>query len=188
MGRFRETSTLLRFEGFCCILTTLLPWLILVPKIAPFGEDLQRSKGKLKVCSPKPWLFEGSQMDLRGQSWWLHTFCSRGHTQPSSSPKSLHPALPCMDRVGELLSLAFCFPKFCNSLLSFLHLEKWDQGHAAPHSSDLHNPEPWGSRDALSLALSIPAERNRPGWVTFSRIIDSGKGWRDNSTNGWSSR
>lgn len=56
--------------------------------------------------------------------------------------------------------------------------------------SDLHYPEPWGSRDALSLALSSPAESNRQIFTTSLplKIIEpgqraacwqrGGKGWR----------
>lgn len=50
--------------------------------------------------------------------------------------------------------------------------------------SDLCSPEPWGSRDALSLALSSPSERSR-GILTPSiplKAIDPGQRagcWQD---------
>lgn len=156
-GGFGEISTLLRFEGLCCILTTLLPWLILLPKIGPFGVDLETSKGKLKVCSPKPWLFEGSQMDLREQSWWLHTFCSSGHTQPSSTPRSLHPALLCMDRVGELLSFVFCFLKFCNQPIVFSSLRKVGAGPCCSSSQCFAQPRALGKQGCSQPGSQHPS-------------------------------
>lgn len=140
------------------------------------------------MCSPvshsfestdSRWIPDGSQ---RAKLVAPHLL-QQGTHSALQHPHIPHPALLCMGRVGSLMEncshLLFVFHKTAAGSRAFSALGKvgrgrtGDQGHAAPYSSGLPDPEPWGGRDAVSLALGIPAERNSR--VLSSELLTQGR-------------